>query len=189
MTIDQYIASLDAKTAKLKTGEALGRAATGVHAAMTVRIFENGENANGGKIGSYDSKNELWANPDKLPKSPAPRSKPGSNRKAKKTVYYSSYKALRDGMGRESGFVNLRLNNDLQSDFANSSVSASSDELAKPTPKKVDSNTFIVALNRSENIEKKNGLEKKYGKIFATTKQEKELFKTSLEKELALIYA
>lgn len=189
MTIDQYIASLDAKTAKLKTGEALGRAATGTHAEMTRRIFERGENANGGKIGSYNTTNELWIDPDKYPKSPSPRSKPGSNRTAKKTVYYTSYKAVRDGMGRESGFVNLRMNNDLQSDFANASVSASSDEIATPTPKKVDANTYVVALSRSENVEKKKGLEQKYGKIFATTKQEKELFKKSLEKELQLLYA
>ena len=188
MDFSDYIRYLESKTKDLKQAQVLERVATGVTARMIVRIFEEGKTASGGSIGSYDSSNELWVDPSRLPRKMNPRSKPGSNRTAKKTVYFSSYKALREQQGRESGFVNLRLTNDMQSDMANTSVSGNK-IASTPKPLKVSDTQFEVRFRRSENVKKRAVLERKYGVIFEPSSQERDLFVKSYEKEIQLIYA
>lgn len=155
------------------------------HAEMTTRIFSKGELTAGGKIGSYDDTKPLYVEDSKLRKSGTHKGKTG---KSIKTSYYKSYKALRQQQGAESAFVNVRFTNDLQSDFANADLSSTSNALATPKPQLVRADAkeivYQVSLKRALNIKKKEGLEDKYGEIFAPSEKEKQTFYTVLRKEV-----
>ncbi len=173
ITVDQFIQDLDRKVALIESGKPLEIAARSAHADAVGRIFEGGQKTNGSKIGTYDDQNELWVADDKLPKKGSHKGKTG---KTIKTTFYSSYKQLRAQQDREAGFVNLRLLNDLQSDYANASITRGSNQLAEAKPIKVNKNLVIIALKRELNVRKKEGLEKKYGRIFELNQAEIDKF-------------
>jgi hypothetical protein len=186
LSTTSVIATLNKRLEVLKVRSALGSAVRSIMAEMVVRIFEEGKNSSGGKIGTYNSTDELYVNPDTLPRRVSPRGKPGKERKVanRQTTYFESYKSLRREVGRESGFVNLRLTNDLQSDWANSEVT---DGIAvNPKPVEVNQLRYDIRLKREINREKREGLEKKYGPIFKLTEQEKQRYFEILAKKLAL---
>lgn len=186
ITYQQFIAKMDARIASLQSGVIMERAVRSVMAEAVVRIFEEGKNSSGGKIGSYNATKELYVNPNTLPRNVAPRGKPGKekNVQSRKTVYFKSYKDLRSEVGRESGFVNIRLTNDLQSDYANAQVSGST--IATPEPLKISNTEYRITLKRTINQKKRAGLEAKYGNIFFLTQGEKERYFDVLRKEVAL---
>lgn len=149
-----------------------------VEAQKVVRIFQNGLTTAGQSF-AYNSTNELYASDDQLPRGGTHKGKHG---KAIKSSFYQSYKQLRQQQGRESNFVNWRLSGDLQSDYANANVKGSA--IAVPNPVVLDPNNIIVALRRQNNVDKRNGLEKKYGTIFDTSPSELQLLNKVIEFEL-----
>lgn len=152
---------------------------------QAIRIFQNGIKTDGSKIGTYDTTKPLYVSDAQAPKKVNHR---GKTRKKIETGYYQNYKAFRQAMGRESSFVNIRLNNDLQSDFSNQELSKGSNKVASAKPIEINSTTFITALKRDENVKKKEGLEAKYGTIFNLTEAEKANLKEIAIKELRLAH-
>lgn len=190
-TIESLIKDYDKVLREIKKGRPVQLAAVGVMGAMAERIFEQGQTTNGGLIGSYNSTDEIYINPDRLPRSTPRRGKPGRERAVsnRKTTYFTSYKAMRAEIGRESGKINLRLTNDLQSDFANSKVSAGTNSIAGQfRPTKINSLTYAVKLSRPQNVDKVKGLEGRFGPIFAPSRLENKIFADSLQKELMLLH-
>lgn len=137
---------------------------TSVKALMSERIFQKGGAVNG-QIGTYNNTDEMWVPDSKLPKNGSHKGKPNTDGKRKtiKTTYYESYAHLRSEAGRESGFVNLRLQNRLQNDFNNAPV------------KKAD---FVYTINVSSLSKKKiEGNEARFNKkIFGLTEDEKKKY-------------
>lgn len=166
------------------------RAAQAVHAKQTVRIFEDGKSSTGSSIGSYKQNAPVYVNPKLAPKSFAPRGKNGDttfkNGKKHKTGYFPSWGKHREAIGREGGKVNLRYSNDLQSDFANATVSKSETKVASPEPTKIETGVYATTLNRQVNIDKKKGLEAKYGDVFKLTEGERSFYIDVLDKELQI---
>jgi hypothetical protein len=94
------------------------------------RIFEDGKTSLCVKIGDYNSTTPVYIRPEDAPKAVKLQGKPelvrGKTTKTRsaikferldknpQTAYYPSYKAFRKAMGRETGFVNIRLNNRLK---------------------------------------------------------------------------
>lgn len=188
MTIIEKIAEIDRLISRLEKEDLIRVAVLDTVQKQAERIFSNGLKSDSSKIGTYNNTKEIWVSQEDAPKKVNNRGKPNKDGKRKKIKggYYESYKKFREAMGREASFVNIRLTNDLQSDFSNSPVSKSSNALAKAKPIKVNKNEYKVSLKRDINIAKKEGLEKKYGKIFSLTKDEKKNFHTIAEKEFNL---
>lgn len=154
----------------------LQRAVTAVHTVKVKRIFTDGKNVEGGKIGAYNRTNPLYINPKSSPVSVAPKGKDGQskfkNGNQKKTAYFPSYKAYRAAIGRPNSFVILFLSGDLRSDFA------------KP-PQKVGPNRFREGVTRKINGDKIDGAHAKYGNVFdGLTDTEHELLMEVNQKEL-----
>lgn len=181
MTIAEYTNKIDQLIQQLeKEVKPLKIAVLSVNALRMKRIFQDGLNSNNSKIGTYNSSTPIYVSDNQAPKKVNHKGKTG---KPIKSGYYDSYKDFRAAMGRESDFVNLRLTNDLQSDLSNSPVTGDSvgkfDNLIK-----VNAFTYKVALKRDINIKKKQGLEKKYGPVFAHTAFEKGEYNKILSAEL-----
>ena len=158
---------------------------------QSIRIFQDGLNSAGSKIGSYNNSVALYVNTTKsAPIKNAPKGKNGDvkfkNGNPHKSTYYKSYKEFRSKQKRESGFVNLRLTNELQSDFSNSKVSVSSTKVVAGKPIKVNVHFYKTELKKDINQKKREGLENKYGRIFKLTKEEKTKFLSILQKELKI---
>lgn len=133
----------------------------------TTPLYLNPETAfNGGKLGTPVGKNG-----DKVFKSGKKKGQPH------KTVYLESYYDYREKIGRESEFVNWELSGDLKLDFENQQGSV-------PTPIKVSENEYLSGLKRTQNIKKREGLEKKYGRIFFLTEEEKKAYYETVRFEL-----
>jgi hypothetical protein len=138
-----------------------------IHTLRVNRIFHVGLNASAGKIGNYNSTTELWAADKQLRRAGTHRGKTG---KAIKTSYYRSYKELKAQQGFRNDRVNLRMTNNLQSEFANVNISQSNDSPPKnSSPIKVNPNLYI---ERVDNLGKLKGIEAKYGDVFGFTKGE-----------------
>lgn len=178
----------------VKFNNPLRLAARTAHKDMAVRIFEDGKNSSDGNIGQYDTKRPLYVyvNPNTAPRAGALKAKgieglkptkgktgehTFKNGKEHKTTYVKNYKEFRNRIGRRIDKVNLVLSGDLQSDFSNGKVK-------NPSPQKVNVNEYIVILKREINQDKREGLENKYGTIFAHTKNEIAKFKKIAELEL-----
>jgi hypothetical protein len=174
------------RVAKLIESEnIMKKAVVAVNEVRMQRIFVDGINSNGGKIGSYNNTKPVYIDPDKAPKKVNQK---GKNGKPIATGYYKSYKAFRQAMGRESGFVNVRLTNELQNDLANGSLGKSSDKVnLKVNPIKVSKGIYKVTIKKKENIEKVESLESRFGKFIEHTKEEKALFTTLMDKEIELL--
>lgn len=171
-TINQTIGKIDSIISEIESGKPFKIAALSALSEMTVRIFEEGKNSSGGKIGSYDTSKELWVSNEQLPRAGTNKGKAG---KATKTSYYKNYKALREQQGREGGFVNIRLTNELQSDWANVPVGKDENGVRPPNPIPITNNRYQMQLRKDINIKKKEGLEGKYGNIFDLTKAEEKI--------------
>ena len=182
MTYQEKILQLRKQLEALKSSEALHIAAQDTHVKMTERIFVNGRSAGGGDIGDYDTKNELYVNPNKSPKGFPTKGKPNEKGIARskfndgtphKTGYFTSYSDYRNTIGRDISKVNLVLSGDMQSDFGKA--------LVKITDLK------YASTMRDNNIKKKDGNEKRFGEIFKLTEEEKENFVEVLQFETTRI--
>ena len=189
MTIDEFNLKLKQALAEIQANDVpLRLAAYSSLAEVSLRIFTKGGNADGGQIGQYNSTNPIYLNPKKSfggSKLGTPRGKTGEtqfkNGKPHVTVYLDSYKDYKSILGKPSGggFVNLELSGDLKSDFENGKV---------PTPQQSGPHEYFVSLKRPINNDKRDGLEAKYGKIFALTNQEVENFIEDIKFEFAKIF-
>lgn len=130
-----------------------------VQSQMVERIFEDGKNSAGGKIGSYNTTDEIYVSDKSSPKAGTKKGKPNSEGKQKnnKTTYYDSYASFR-AKQRQAAYVDLRLFGRLQSDFSNSPV--------------IKGNSVVIAVSK-ENAGKARGNEDRFdSKIFSPTKDE-----------------
>lgn len=155
-------------------------AADTAHKDMVQRIHRNGEKANGSKIGSYNSTDEIYVDPKTSKKSFPLRGKISAsstfkNGKKRKTGFFESYKAFKQATGRKTGFINLVQNGDLELDFSNR---------GKTT--KVNQTKRIASVDRQDNIDKAEGAESRFGKIYDLTLKEIKKFEDVLQKELEL---
>lgn len=205
MTVADYQNKLRKQITTLKSDKIMKLAVYSVNQQRIERIFEKGQNTYGFKIGDYNSTTPVYIRPEDAPKAVKLGGKPqtvkGRSYKKKtgvsfvnpepnaETAWFSSYKAFRRAMGRETGFVNIRLNNRLQGDLANATISKATTNLANNRPIKVDNHRYIVTLKNQENIDKVQSLEKRYGKIIDLTKPEVRFYHEILEKEFRLALA
>jgi hypothetical protein len=177
MTVADYQTKLRNQIKALKSDKIMQLAVYSVNQKRIERIFEKGQNTYGFKIGDYNDTTPVNINQEDAPK------------KIKIGGRYKSYKAFRIAMGRESSFVNIRLNNRLQGDLANATISKATTNLANNKPIKVDNHRYIVTLKNQENIDKVQSLEKRYGKIIDLTGREVKFYHEILEKEFRLALA
>jgi hypothetical protein len=205
MTVADYQNVLRNQIKNLKSDKIMKLAVYSVNQKRIERIFQDGKTSQGIRIGEYNSTTPVYIRPEDAPKAVKLGGKPQaikgkryknktgvtfkSTEKNPETAYYPSYKAFRKAMGRETGFVNIRLNNRLQSDLANSTISKATTNLADNKPIKVDNHRYIVTLKNQENIDKIQFLEKKYGSIIDLTKTEVSFYHDILEKEFRLALA
>ena len=184
LTLEQHFKKMQDQAKKLaKNNLPLEIGARTVHALITNRIFHKGRNSSNASIGSYNTSTELYVDDKNLRRSGTHRGKTG---KPIKTSYYKNYRTLKQQQGFNPSVVNLRLQNELQSDFANVNMSPSNNSSPKPNTIKVSAQEYQIVLRKQVNVDKMDGLEKKYGRIFAHTKQEKKIFRKVVQKELIL---
>lgn len=188
LTIKQYFDNLRAIGQTLaEENMPLEIAARDTVAMEFNRIFVDGKDSKGGKIGNYNNTKPLYADPKLLPRAVPAKGKNGADNK---TAYFESYKALREAMGVQTKYVDLNFSGRLGFNFVNSSVSASSNTIsARPVKsneirlEKINKLQFVVRLNK-ENMGKARGNEVHFStKIFALSKEEKENFKKVMKFE------
>lgn len=184
LTIAQWVQKQRKLQEDIRRGLPLEIAARTVHTLRVNRIFHEGRNTAGGSIGAYDRTRELWVPDSNLRRNGSHRGKTG---KPIKTTYFKSYFALKSEQGFDAGTVNLRLTNDLQSDFANARLSKGSDNVPTTPPIKVSPALWKEELRRSKNVDKMNGNERRFGRIFGATKQEEEQFQKTGYDEMVRI--
>lgn len=184
LTLEQHFAKMQDKAKQLaKNNLPLEIAARTTHALITKRIFHKGRNSSNASIGTYNTTTEIYADDKNLRRAGTHRGKTG---KPTKTSYYKNYRALKRQQGFNPAVVNLRLQNELQSDFANAPMSPSDNSSPEPNTIKVSAQEYQIVLRKKINVDKMEGLEDKYGRIFAHTKQERKVFRKVAQKELIL---
>lgn len=187
MTIEEFKLKLEQALAEIKANDTpLRLASYGAVAQISKRVFTDGGNADGGAIGQYNSTDPIYLNPKKSfggSKLGTPRGKNGDTKfkdgRSHVTVYLDSYKDYKSILGKPSGggYVNLELSGDLKSDFENGMA-----------PIQISTHEYAIGLKRPINIEKRKGLEARYGKIFAMTNKEVEEFIKDIQFEFAKIF-
>lgn len=175
MTTEQFNKKLDEQLKQISDAKFLLTSVTEVHARQVKRIFEQGLNGDNVKIGNYNSKDPIYINPDESPKSFPTKGKNGEttfkNGKNHKTGYFDSYKAFRQAISRETGFVNLRLTENLKFDFTNSLT--------------LSGGIYLTGTKKKENSDKVNGAVDKYGvATFQLSENEKSIFIESVKLKL-----
>jgi hypothetical protein len=170
MTPEEWGAKFQAKLDVIASGKPFFTSAGFLVSEMAERIFEKGEKTDGQQE-SYNTTTELWVGDNVGPKAGTNIGKTG---KKIKSTYYTSYSSFRSAMGRESNFMNFRLNNELQSDFL-----ASLSE--------VSANNLELALKREINAQKRKGLEDRFGAIFTPQQSEIDKFVQVVQDEVNLI--
>lgn len=171
MTTNEWIVKHSAKV-KRAAEAATKLGAIETHRVMANRIFIEGKNANGQKMGRYNSTTPIYVNPKDSPRKFAPAGKPGNKvkKQQRKSKWFASYRAYRSFLGKQTDPVNLNLFGLLQSDFV-SGLSGRGTE-------------YVSVLKNPFNQKKKRGLEKRFGaKIFSASEKEKELFRKLNQEE------
>jgi len=168
LTEKQFVDKIRKKVKLLaKDNVPLKLAAQTIHTDRINRIFHVGLNSSAARIGVYDTTRELWVSDDQLRRAGTHRGKTG---KRIKTSYYPNYKTLKKQQGFRNDRVNLRMTNNLQSEFANTNMGASNNGVPKNAkPIKINPNRYI---ERVDNDGKFKGIEAKYGDVFGFTRGE-----------------
>lgn len=96
-----------------------------------------------------------------------------------KSKYFATgYKGYRENVGRQTGYVDLKMTGELRMDFGNSgSVSTPA------TPRKISEVEYQIRLDKEIDQNKREGLEAKYGDIFTLSETEKKLFYKTIQFE------
>jgi hypothetical protein len=168
LTEKQFVDKIRKKIKLLaKDNVPLKLAAQTIHTDRINRIFHVGLNSSAARIGVYDTTRELWVSDDQLRRAGTHKGKTGNRTK---TSYYPNYKALKKQQGFRNDRVNLRMTNNLQSEFANTNMGASNNGVPKNAkPIKINPNRYI---ERVDNDGKFKGIEAKYGDVFGFTRGE-----------------
>lgn len=131
-----------------------------VLAAQKKRIFQQGKASNEQRIGVYST-------------NPISISRKSQSRNTGKTYFKGGYKQYKAMAGKNSNFVNLDNTGQMKLDL-------STFVLGK--------NEYGIGFNNDFNADKRDWMEKKYGKdIFVTTSSEDNLFEKVLDFELSKI--
>jgi hypothetical protein len=161
-------------SALVSQNEPLYKGVTTMNVDRQKRIFDEGKNSAGGKIGSYSTKLMLATKGQFVSKTAFKptmiKQKNGKSKmlfikfpNAKKAVPVMAlpggYKQFKSINGRRSDFVNLHLYGNLRSDF--------------PKVAKLSVNQYITGPFKPENQTKLSALQKKYGSIAQHTKEER----------------
>lgn len=175
MTTAEYISKLDRQLSAIEDAKFLLPCVGAAHARQVERVFTNGINALGAKIGQYNSSDPIYVNPNSSPKGFPTTGKTGSDTfkdgRKHKTGYFDSYKAFRQAISRETGFVNLRLTEDLKIDFTNSLT--------------LSGNVYQTGVRKKTNADKVDGIADKYGpETWALTADEIETYKDCVRRKL-----
>ncbi len=175
MTTDEYIAKLRKTAEDIDSGKALFLATSTLLAAMQERIFTDGKNSDGIGIGEYNDSDPIYVNPITARKDFPTNGKTGKDtfKSGKKhtTGYFESYKSFRDNQGVETKFVNLKLTDELFLNFSSG-------------VRRVNNNEYNIVVTKKVNVDKVDGNEDRFGKIFNATKQERLLVNETYLKEL-----
>lgn len=157
------------------------RAVQTVHTQRITRVFDNGEKADGGKIGQYSTK-PIYVSAKTYGFSFAGQGKNQARRSKdspRKTKYFAEgYKGFRQFVKRPVNFINLGLTYDLRFDLSNSSSRRVN------MPDKVSPHEYHERLKRPHNIEKVDGLENRFGNIFGFSQKERDDFGRIVQVEL-----
>lgn len=188
MTIKEFQLKLDKQVADLDTfAVPLQIAAFTTTAKMGERIFDDGKKSDESPIGGQYSTKPIYVNPNTLTvkksigaltgKSGSGTFKTGKKAGEKhKTKYLAGgYEELRDKVGRQTSFVDLRFSGELRMDFGNDKQPAE--------PRKADELEYQIRLDKDINQKKREGMEEKYGTIFAVSEPEKEIFFKTMQFE------
>lgn len=124
------------------------------HNLQVERIFDKGIAGDGKKIGDYSNeKTGLYVNPRFAIGSFSGEGKYGEkvfkNGTKHKTKYFDNYKGYRQYIRKETGFVNLRLTENLKIDYTNSL--------------RFSKGTVTTSVNNEDNVGKFQGSVDKYG--------------------------
>ena len=189
MTIREFTDGLGKKITDMKTfTEPLQMAAFSTTEEMSRRIFDEGKKADGTDMTPGYSTIPLYLNPDVLKDMGipgnigAPMGKPKGEKKRGETVFKTGkkkgekhktkylaggYKELRNKLGRQTDYVDLKLSGELRMDFNNGE---------SPTPRKINELEYQIRLDKPINQKKRSGMDDKYGIIFTPSEKEKEKF-------------
>jgi hypothetical protein len=172
LTEKQFVDKIRGKIKQLeKDNVPLKLAAASVHADRIDRIFHRGKKTDKSRIGTYDTTRELWVSDDQLRRAGTHKGKFGD---PTKTSYYKNYKELKKQQGFRNTRVNLRMTNNLQSEFANKNIGKNSNSIpSNAEPEKINKDKYV---ERIDNQEKVDALEEKYGTIFDFSEGEKHKF-------------
>lgn len=182
LTLKQYLAKIKRQNRELiKENLPLQIAAQSTHAEITERIFHEGRKTDGSATGSYNTKDELYASDSQLRKAGNHTGKTGNSIT---TSYYKSYKALKEQQGFYTNIVNLRMKNELQSDFANAPISKNSDSMPKVKTIKISPQEYQIQVRKKINRDKMEGQTQRFGTIFKHSEDEKKHFRNIARKEL-----
>jgi len=169
MTSAEHIAKLRASVRALDENKPFAIACQTVHALRVVRIFDKGIDG-----ASYNTTKPINVENNQLR-----RTNRGKSGNAEQTSYFESYYELKKAQGFDPNRVNLRLTNDLQSDFANSPMTSGT---ATPVGKviKVSDTLYIEALRRANNVKKLRANIRRYGDFTRFTQEERAKFNETL---------
>ena len=190
MTTAEFNKKLDEQLLKISDAKFLLTSVTEVHSRQVKRIFEQGLNGNGAKIGNYNSTDPLYVNPDESPVKFPTKGKTGEKTfksgKEHKTGYFDSYKAFRNEIGRSTTFVNLRLTENLKLDFTNSVTQSGSGYVTGVRDRLMPQADLPTNKEKTkENVNKVKGIVAKYGAVtFMLTENEKDIYKQSVKLKL-----
>lgn len=180
----QIAALLNARLAKITTGNALELAFRDALSKQAPRIFEDGKTSAGASIGSYSTK-PLYADPNTTPKATNKTGKTGNQIKG--GYYAGGYRELRSQQGREAGFKNLRFTNELQSDYANAEISPTSSSVPVPRPTVITPLHLQIRINKPINLVKIKAAEAEAGPIFDLSSSEDKTLRGSYKFNLQKI--
>lgn len=182
MTTEQFLAKQESKlNAIIKENKPLLFAVTSTMALRSRRIFLQGLNADGGKIGDYGT-NGLYVSGKARPSPKEPlRGKTGEskfkNGNEHKSKYFTNFLAYKKDVGRGQVLptVDLYLTGDLHKNWSQV------DKIAQaPKVNKLDANTYIEYLN-DLSLSKIS----RYGNVFNISKDERKAFYKSFQDEFA----
>lgn len=189
ITTQEFLNKLQRIQLKLKEDDTpLRLASYSAIALQSVRIFTQGKDSSGSKIGDYSQK-DIWINPDA--KSFVPRNSGGFTGKGKtgksvfaltgkphKTTFFEGWKGFREAQGLQSGTVDLNYTGELFSDFCNPQGGV-------PTTRKVTNTEFVTSLKRNLSKLKLAGNEDRFDATIGNlTDSEKDKFYTVARFEL-----
>lgn len=178
MTVQEHILKMQASIKAVEQGKPLAIAAQTVHALRVVRIFDKE-----GTGGTYDKTKPLYVADKNLRRAGSHRGKTG---KPIKTTAFPSYYALKRQQGFNPDIVNMRLTNDLQSDFANA-PQTNGTNTPVGSAIKVSNSLYMEALRRPKNVKKLKAGIKKYGDFTKFTKSERAKFAQVVQFEFVKI--